>query len=358
MAERLARILCIGSVFAMLVSLAVPGRAAACTSPPPKCIPVAVLPEDGATIPADMLELLLNATDDLAFTLTVIESRAEPRVLDGLRVERVNSPWFLQPSVLHVAPQAALESGSVLQLAYRDPCADGSPEVVVSYEVAPAAGRPEQLGTLHAVEHSGEIVVGKQAARGSCIARKVTGYADLSVELSEEAKPYADQLVYELEVDGYHHPRYEQTNYRDGRLIAPWESELGREQDRIFAACNRELEVYEDIPVGRERGFEPYLDPGRHDVRIIGKLPDGTELRTEPVAVDLVCPSSTFAGRAAQEEERASREAASSAKSRKREPAEAGCATMGSARSGGSLELFAVLLGLCGWRLRRARRKC
>jgi hypothetical protein len=156
--------------------------------------------------------------------------------------------------------------------------------------------------------------------------------------------------VYELEVNGFRHPRYEQTNFRDDRLIAPWESELGREHERIFAGCNRELEIYGEIGVARERyrAIEPYLEPGRHEVRIIGKLPDGTELRTEPVDVDLTCPSSTFAGRAADEER-------SHAQRRKPEHAESGCAATGPVYPGGSVELVAVLLAVCGWRLRRAR---
>jgi MYXO-CTERM domain-containing protein len=228
-----------------------------------------------------MVQLLLSSrsSDDLRlqmFTGAFTESGEE--LLD-VPIEVVPHGMGLMPmpEFTVVKPTVALTPGVLLSFSYPNHCTNEN--AYASILVAEPAPIPTRLGTLHA--HEGTGVVQTLSVLGSCVDYLYTGYADLDLELADEARAYRDVWVYQLRVDGYLHGRYEADPLLAAHEHAPWDSSRGRASDRIFASCPRD-------PLGQ--GTASYLAAGVHEVVMVGRLPDGTELATDPIRVTLNCP--------------------------------------------------------------------
>jgi len=273
-----------------LAICAVPERVKACSGVPP-CRPAAVLPANASRVPVNMAQFFYTRTDDTSVKVGLFEPG---KYAEGDTAPEVPLEYFARElggtvklSLAVVKPMGPLVPGSLLSFRYSDGC--GSDNLTAFVMLSEAAPIPTQLGTLHADEGIGFLRT--MSRLGSCVSYVNTGYADIRVELSEEARPYADQWIYQLRVDGYWQDRYDADALVSSHAHAPWDSSRGRGLERIFAACNGELDGRPELLDPRLRGMHPYLEPGRHDVEMVGVLPDGTELVTDAIQVELRCPA-------------------------------------------------------------------
>lgn len=155
-------------------------------------------------------------------------------------------------------------------------------------KVTEAQPLPESLGHLTAEHAAGWLTV--PASGGQCAQEVKAGYVDLALELSEDAQAFGDSLRYELRVDDEEAPAVFYPDVAHDYVMEHiGESSLGRGRDRLYTTCprNRALEAS-----GSDATYRPSRAhaPGPHRVRMIGILPDGTELATGEIEIDLSCP--------------------------------------------------------------------
>lgn len=274
-----------------VLQLGAPARVDACTGL--ACASGAALPESGGSLPTNAVEVLLRkpraklgaAGPDIAPHLYRVEA--------GVKTELVVVADE-RDGLVHVRPQQTVAPGSSLVFEYTEICStvsdaglridvNGSQVVQHALQVTPDAARPSTLGTLHAEVSRNPI----ELTFGSRCSESFDGaYADLRVELDESAKPYADGLRYEVEVDGR---LVEPYGFYRGSLYEPayrlGASQLGAGKDRIFALCD------ESAP-----DFTTAQTLGNHAVRMRARLPDDTELWSDTVMVALRCSSSDAGG--------------------------------------------------------------
>jgi len=187
-----------------------------------------------------------------------------------------------------IQPQQPLAAGSELVFEYDDCELDPSglgPRQLASARVsiAAAAPPPKSLGKLVAELEHGEATDFDQGT--ACAFAIDAAWAELSVDLTDEAVPYQDVLRFELHVDGQPVQPYNDSRY-PGMPRPLGGGVLGRGRDRIVAACD---------PAERERGRHT-VQLGRHRVQMVGVLPDGTRLTSDELTLDLDCGQSAMDG--------------------------------------------------------------
>jgi hypothetical protein len=125
------------------------------------------------------------------------------------------------------------------------------------------------LGRLRAERREGAISVPRA---GSCSELLETTYWDLRIELASDAEPYRDELSYTLHIDGK-----PAESYRDAQGgVVTWHfggNSLGRGVDRVYRLCD----VVDTYPGN--------LISGTHRASMVGRLPDGTEIKSDEVEV-------------------------------------------------------------------------
>lgn len=182
--------------------------------------------------------------------------------------------------LLHVRPRQLVPAGSALVFEYDESCGfPTAPGVIgTSFQVGPAAAPPKQAGVVHTEIKQGAVTVGG----ATCTVSKAGKYADLTLVLSDEAKPYADGLRYQLVVDGVAVQSY---GFYDGPYSKPdpiGRSILGPGKDRLFVLCGDDDDV--DRP-GK-------VAEGVHRVHFEVRLPDDSMVATDDVEIDLHCADS------------------------------------------------------------------
>jgi hypothetical protein len=132
------------------------------------------------------------------------------------------------------------------------------------YTVTAAVPTPTTLGTLSATTSVGELEVFTTA--GTCTEVLDAAYADLTVVLGAEAKPFADTLSYRVVVDGV-------AQAFPSRRVA----ERADLTFRVFAICQTNMYVFPDLSLGK------------HKMSMRAFLPDGTAVETAELALNLDC---------------------------------------------------------------------
>ncbi len=134
-------------------------------------------------------------------------------------------------------PAQRLAAGDRLQLEYTDACSGATERGEVT--IVAEAISPETLGEVVVAYATDELEV--FAGSAACTASVLTRYANVSVELSKRAQPWADILRYELLVDG---ERFESDDWPEQQEDWTWGagrgiggSRLGRGVERVFAIC-------------------------------------------------------------------------------------------------------------------------
>ena len=257
------------SLFVWLgVDAARTGSALACS--PDRCVRPLLFPASGQ-VPSDQLRFAFEPARDLQ---SPYDAGASPTFY------RVDSTGRTQITMDEGA------AGRTRVLLVRDPLPAGTRIVAeaepaacapdaglrTEYVVTEARPVPSMLGTLEVSVRRDALQVA--VTSGSCHDIVDAAYADLTLTLSEAARPFADVLTYTLLVDDAPASSF------SGSLGGGERLERGR--DRIYAVCERSVYTHPTSAVS----------VGTHQVRMIGTLPKGGVLETPAVEVKLHCGGS------------------------------------------------------------------
>ena len=195
--------------------------------------------------------------------------------------------WSLDFWMIRIHSQ--LRPGDTLLLSYEGTSGtDAEPQrVELSWPVVEPVELPERLGVLDA-----EVITGMtrgSSRAGECARELLASYADVTLELSDAARPFESMLRYELRIDG-DQPWIYFTDLAMAYSEPFGSGGLGRGHDRVIVSC--EDTAYEPALLPGLR-FPPKLEPGKHRVRMVGLLPDGTELSSDEVELEFSCPKQT-----------------------------------------------------------------
>lgn len=256
------------------------------------------LPAEGKAIPANITALGLRLCTYGQPTPSIAlhaERDGESRIID-VEIAEAKQPWEhageqrssgLKFWMLHI--RGSLQRGDKLVLHFREPMRDdtdaGFNEGEMSWPVVDEAPVPEQLGKLAIHQNTGEVRIGHNT---SCSRKIVSSYADIALLPAADALPWLAALRYELRVDGSGQWVFYEHLSDVGKHF--WTSVLGPGKDRLVVGCEAH-----PLSVGWLNGYrdQPVLVPGEHRVRMVGMLPDGTELSSEEVVLDMQCPPGT-----------------------------------------------------------------
>lgn len=244
---------------------------------PIRCLTPRVFPL-GGDIPRDQFQL--RWTPD-ANALREDDPRAKPlpRVfrVDGGRHDQVTlqvASVSDDPRSVILSVDPPLEPGAQLTLDVDAPACGGSDRSIhTTYTITDAAPPPSTLGTLQVESACGPLEVATMD--GSCSAIVGVPYADVSVALSDEARPFEALMTYHLVVDGVADLSYVRAY---GASTA-----LPRGVERVVAACQPDVSLVNNIV------------EGTHHILMRVVLTDGKTLETPAVAIDLRCDDATRA---------------------------------------------------------------
>ena len=264
------RILLLG---AALVTAA-PSISSACEPPP--CWPGAFVPRDGGSVPANIP----------AFTWRPLQQFQSQGAVDPTQValyadDAPTTPLALTASAqadgtYRLVPAAPLEAGKHYKLVDHTTCPQGSSFETPSagFTTTASAPLPTSLGTVAATD-LGVIGLSIATASGTCSVDTYSDTWDLVVNLTTEATPWHDVLMYQTTVDGAAWAAGGSLNGESD----PGTSWRGRGLDRVFHVCG-----------GGDSASSTGLAEGFHDVVFHATLA-GTSLAlaSSPATVNPVC---------------------------------------------------------------------
>jgi hypothetical protein len=287
------RTMCRGALAACLaVAFASPASPARACWFRPSCA-VESRPAVDEVVPANLETLALRFCfyPMLAPGITLTAKRdGESRVIEA-DLEEAEQAWDVSGStasgslkywMLHI--RTPLTPGETLVLEYRAPGTDAY-IADMSWPVGDEEPRPEQLGKLDVHQDIGVVPIGHNT---SCSRDILSSYADITLQPSPAAASWLGRLRYELRVDD-NQPWifYEDLSDMSDHF---WNSALGPGKERLVVGC----EDYPlDLPSLLPFRMMPILQPGEHRVRMVGILPDGTELSSDEVTLDMPCTTTT-----------------------------------------------------------------
>lgn len=235
------------------------------------CIGAHFVPEDGATVPANVPALywrpgrVAQPADPALVTLARADAPESPLLMS--RVLAAGGEYLL-------VPDAPLEPGVTYIL--RDPrsCAsyNGVTEKRSTFTVGPVVPLPAELGTLGIVDNDQAVVELEDGA--SCTTDAHVARSVVALELTTGAEPWRSMLFFETRVDGA--PWRPISNSLE--FPAPGASWIGRGVDAVYAVC------------ASEGSGASGLSEGAHAVELRATLP-GTTLafRSNTITTTLTC---------------------------------------------------------------------
>jgi MYXO-CTERM domain-containing protein len=248
-------------------------RAEACS--PPLCVPSALSPSDGATVPADgsvfFWRPAQSELDDIEPDpgQVILYRSDDPSATIELEVTEVEGGYALTPA-------EPLEEGTDYTLSAPSGC-EGTgfdTDVEVQLRAGAPAPRPEELGYAEGLmHHVGELTVASYG--GACSAQVQAARAEVELVMAEGARPWISLLHFETLVDGK--PWTPRASAPE--TLPPGESWRGRGRDLIFTTCASE-----------DDSAASGLAEGEYEVVLRATLP-GTDLvlETDPVLIWLDC---------------------------------------------------------------------
>lgn len=267
------------TTLAATLALALVSRNAdACSAPPCFGSKAYVLPANGGTVPANAAALPVFAPA-LPFPLTVTLEKVEAGGSTPVTIERGTDaarPDVLLPSGLEAGASYKL----TVAVADRDPESACGSTSVTTFTAGPSAPKPTTLGALK-IKANGLTKLGL-AASGRCSAVVEVARAELEIEPSTEAAPWAGLLRYETYVDG---KKWFASNDA-GMQVHRAGSWVGIGKDVVYAACETIPETFAGV------------SQGRHSVVMKAFLAGDPSLVLEsaPATIELTCPPSGDAG--------------------------------------------------------------
>jgi hypothetical protein len=248
--------------------------ARACTAP--TCTRAVVFPA-GGNVPADRLRLLYYPSGSVPPEVTDQANAVLPRMYRLEGATKVNVPYdtALAGSLgLWLTPTTEQPLGTQLVLETDPTSCPGDAALSATYSITEKRPTlPATLGTLTATTNRAQIPIAVDT--GACSELADVAYADLRIELSEEALPFAALWRYQLYVDDRVHGSFIDSASASYRLP--------QGLDRIYAQCD-----------GLDAGINgtTAIAPGVHVVHLAAQLGDERPLVTPDVQVELRCNDS------------------------------------------------------------------
>lgn len=276
----LARTLLVGTGAAFVLTLTPVAPAQACSGS--SCAPSAFLPETGS-LPSNAVEFLWRPAWGAPISsapkaqLYKLESGQRSK----LEMQIVDGPGGLK----RVRPVQALAAGTVLVLESEEPVCTTATQVAAQVTLGEASAKPSQLGTLRVVETLGSTTLHIPTSSGSCSDDFAVASARLALSLHSSAQPFAAAMQHALVVDGKTRPQPAPVPPRGS-----WPS---------FALTRKLEDVLYTLCAKPSDGWTNDIPAGSHRVQWLSTLPDGTELRSDELTIQLQCSASGDAGVAA-----------------------------------------------------------
>jgi hypothetical protein len=174
-----------------------------------------------------------------------------------------------------VRPLAPVAEGSVLVLESAEPACTAGSATPAMVTVRASVPKPTRLGALSISETHGATTMNIPTARGSCTADFAVANARLKLTLDPGAQPFADSLRHALLVDGQKRAQHSEPAPIVNRYPLG-----GALEDVLYTLCK-----------GESDSWTADLEAGTHRVQWISTLPDGSELKSDEITVDLQCSS-------------------------------------------------------------------
>jgi hypothetical protein len=278
-------LLCLGSSLACTALLPT-NLALACSGG--LCGPSAFLPASGS-LPSNALELLWRPAwgrspdggMNPAPTLQLYKlengqrSAVAIEILDG------------RDQLKRVRVRETLPAGTQLVLESSEPaCTSGAVQPAM-LRVSAESPKPTQLGALRVARRDPFTTMHIPTSSGACSDDFQVANAVLELALDASAQPFADAMQHALVVDGKKRPQPQPTPPRGS-----WPSFAltGKLEDVLYTLCDKPSD-----------GWTNDVKAGLHRVSWLATLPDGTELRSNEIDVELACGRGGDAGAASVE---------------------------------------------------------
>jgi MYXO-CTERM domain-containing protein len=245
-----------------------PSVASACSQP--LCSGGKAIPFDGAVVPANIERLLWNPQTTTPFFDD--EVPMELRVVDVSDGSEVPFELDSEPRGELVMLGTALEPNRTYRLEATSGCQEGK-LLSTEFYTTRAAPLPQTLGLLrNALPSIGALQV---AHGGSCTTSAQAAQVELFLNVSEDARPWQDALVYTTYVDGQ--PWSPSKALNENRT--PGEGWQGRGRDVVYALCDAEQ--------GTITGTTEGVHEAWIEARVVGS--SGVALRSNSVHFTLAC---------------------------------------------------------------------
>jgi hypothetical protein len=245
--------------------------AQACTSP--NCTHAVLFPS-GGNIPADHLRLLYFPSADIVIDPTADGSVPMPLMYRLEGSTKVNVPYttsFENTHGIWLIPTTEQPLGTQLVVETQATSCEVDAPMSATYSVTEARPTlPSTLGTLKATTHRALIPVA--VGNGACSDVVDVSYADVSIDLSSEAQPFASLFRYSLYVDDVLHPNFIDNTSASYRLQ--------QGHDRIYAQCSSIDAGVNDVLA---------VKPGVHVVHFAAQMVDERPLVTPDIQIELRC---------------------------------------------------------------------
>lgn len=256
---------------ALAFSLALTRVTPAHACSPVLCAPSVFLPASGQ-VPSSAVEFLwqlpwTDANTETNHSVQLYKLEAGQRV--AIESEVLAGPDDFK----RVRPRQTVAEGTVLVLESAATECRNEAKSSATVTVGAAAPKPGRLGSLSIGETHAATTMDIPTNRGSCRADFEVASAQLKLALDPEAKPFADSLRHTLVVDGAERvPHAEPSPIRN-------RYPLGGPLDKVvYTLCK-----------GASDPWTEDLTAGSHRVQWLSRLPDGSELRSDEVTVELHC---------------------------------------------------------------------
>ena len=275
-------LICLGSSLACVALL--PASPALACSPSP-CAPSAFLPASG-TLPGNALELLWrpawgrSADGGLNPAPTLQLYKLENGQRSPVAFEILEGREQLK----RVRVRETLPAGTQLLLESGEPsCTSGALQPAM-LKVSADSHKPTQLGALRVARRDPSTTMHIPTSSGSCSDDFRVATAVLELALDASAQPFVDAMQHALVVDGKKRPQPQPTPPRGS-----WTSFAlaGKLEDVLYTLCDKPSD-----------GWTNDVKAGLHRVSWLATLPDGTELRSDEIDVELACGQGGDAGAA------------------------------------------------------------
>jgi hypothetical protein len=248
------------------------GTAQACS--PLLCAPSVFLPVSGH-VPSNAVEFLWqppwtgSGLDPDSYSVHLYQLE------NGQRREIESELIAAVDGLRRVRPKQPVAEGSVLMLEAEEPTCAVAAVTAAMVTVGAPTPAPTQLGKLQTGETHDSTIMNLPTNRGSCRADFAVASVQIKLTLDPAAQPFLDSMRHALVVDGV-----KRKQPAEPPPIRNWYPLGGELENVLYTLCKDPSDSWTaDVPAGT------------HRVQWLATLPDGSELRSDEISIELQCRS-------------------------------------------------------------------